>query len=67
MFPHATLNLNGSGITQVASNVRVNNQSVNTGKTASAFRQEAIAAMIALDLSGDDLKKVLNALMKIEA
>ena len=66
MFPNATLNLNGNGITQFASNVRVNNQSVNTGKTASAFRQDAIAAMIALDLNGDDLKKVLTALMNVE-
>ena len=71
MFPHATLNLTGSGnITQFASNVRVNNGSVNSiqqGKSASAYRQEAIAAMIALDLPGDTLKLVLNTLMGIEA
>ena len=71
MFPRATLNLNGEGgITQVASNVRVNNGSVNSiqqGKSASAYRQEAIAAMIALDLPGDTLKLVLNTLMGIEA
>ena len=67
MFPRATLNLNGGGITQVASNVRVNNQSVSIGKTAAAYKQEAIAAMIQLDLPGDTLKSVLNALMKIEA
>lgn len=66
MFPHATLNLNGGGITQVASNVRVNNQSVNLGKSADAYRNEAVAAVIKLDLSGDDMKKVLNALMGIE-
>lgn len=66
MFPSATLNLNGGGITQVASNVRVNNQSVNLGKSADAYRNEAVAAVIKLDLSGDDMKKVLNALMGIE-
>jgi len=67
MFPHATLNLTGSGnITQFASNVRVNNGSVNVGKSAEAYRNEAVAAVIKLDLSGDDMKKVLNALMGIE-
>lgn len=68
MFPSATLNLNGNGgITQVASNVKVNQQSINLGKSAEAYKQEAIAAMIQLDLPADTLKSVLNALMKIEA
>ena len=66
MFPSATLNLNGSGITQYASNVKVNNQNINLGKSAKAYRDEAVAAVIALDLNGDDLKKVLNALMGVE-
>ena len=66
MFPFATLNLNGNGITQFASNVRVNNQSVNVGKSAETYRNDAMRKMVALDLSGDDLKKVLTALMEIE-
>ena len=66
MFPFATLNLNGNGITQFASNVRVNNQSVNLGKSAESYRDEVMRKMIALDLSGDDLKKVLTALMEVE-
>lgn len=66
MFPNATINLNGSGITQFASNVHVNNQSVSIGKSADAFRDEVMKKIISLDLSGDDLKKVLNALMSVE-
>lgn len=66
MFPYATLNLNGNGITQFASNVRVNNQSVSIGKSADAYRDEVMKKMISLDLSGDDLKKVLTALMSVE-
>jgi len=70
MFPHATLNLTGtSNITQVASNVRVQNGSVNSiqnGKTAEQFRQEAIMKMLELDLDGDTLKSVLTALKGIE-
>lgn len=66
MFPNATINLNGSGITQFASNVHVNNQSVSLGKSADAFRDEVMKKIISLDLSGDDLKKVLNALMSVE-
>ena len=66
IFPNATLNLNGNGITQFASNVRVNNQSVNVGKSAETYRNDAMRKMVALDLSGDDLKKVLTALMEIE-
>lgn len=67
MFPLATLNLSGNGIiTQVASNVRVNNQSVSTEKSAESFRNEVVKRIISLDLSGDDLKKVLTALMEIE-
>ena len=66
MFPNATLNLNGNGITQFASNVRVNNQSVTIGKSAESYRDEVMRKFIALDLSGDDLKKVLTALMEVE-
>lgn len=66
MFPFATLNLNGNGITQFASNVKVNNQSVSMGKSAESYRNDAVRKMISLDLSGDDLKKVLNALMEVE-
>jgi hypothetical protein len=66
MFPDATFHLNGNGITQFASNVRVNNQSVSIGKSADAFRDEVMKKIISLDLSGDDLKKVLNALMSVE-
>ena len=66
MFPQATLNLNGNGITQFASNVRVNNQSVTIGKSAESYRDEVMRKFIALDLSGDDLKKVLTALMEVE-
>ena len=66
MFPNATINLNGNGITQFASNVRVNNQSVNLGKTADAYRDEVMKKIISLDLNGDDLKKVLTALMEVE-
>jgi predicted transcriptional regulator len=67
MFPLATLNLSGNGIiTQVASNVRLNNQSVSTEKSAESFRNEVVKKIISLDLSGDDLKKVLTALMEIE-
>lgn len=66
MFPRATLSLNGDGnITQVASNVRVNSQSVNVGKTAEAYKQEAIMAMIDLDLPADTLKLVLSTLKGI--
>jgi len=70
MFPRASLNLTGTGnITQVASNVRVQNGSVNSiqqGKTAEQFRQEAIMKMLELDLDGDTLKSVLTALKGIE-
>lgn len=70
MFPRATLNLTGTGnIMQVASNVRVQNGSVNSiqnGKTAEQFRQEAIMKMLELDLDGDTLKSVLTALKGIE-
>ena len=70
MFPQASLNLTGTGnITQVASNVRVQNGSVNSiqnGKTAEQFRQEAIMKMLELDLDGDTLKTVLTALKGIE-
>jgi len=66
MFPLATLNLNGNGITQFASNVKVNNQSVSMGKSAESYRNDAMRKMISLDLSGDDLKKVLTALMEVE-
>ena len=66
MFPNATLNLNGNGITQFASNVRVNNQSVTIGKSAESYRDEVMRKFIALDLNGDDLKKVLTALMEVE-
>lgn len=66
MFPNATLNLSGDGnITQVASNVRVNTQSINVGKTAEVYKQEAIMAMLDLDLPADTLKLVLNTLKGI--
>ena len=68
MFPRATLDLSGNGgITQVASNVRVNTQSINIGKTAEAFKQEAIMAMLELDLPADTLKLVLNTLKGISS
>jgi transcriptional regulator with XRE-family HTH domain len=66
MFPNATLNLNGNGITQFANNVRVNHQTVTTEKRVESYRSEALQKIIALDLSGDDLKKVLTALMEVE-
>ena len=63
---YATLNLNGNGITQFANNVRVNHQTVTTEKSVESYRSEAMKKIIALDLSRDDLKKVLTALMEVE-
>ena len=71
MFPNATLNLNG-GSNHVITKLWANNGGVNVNNgvnstSAEAFRQKAIAAMIRLNISGDALKLVLNALMNIEA
>ena len=71
MFPSATLNLNG-GSNHVITKLWANNGGVNVNNgvnytSAEAFRQKAIAAIIRLNISGDALKLVLNALMNIEA
>lgn len=70
MFPLAKLSLNRAGNdTQVASNGQesnINSSFPSNTKSAEMFRQEAIAALIRLDISGDDLKLVLNALMELK-
>lgn len=70
MFPNATLNLNG-GSNHVITKLWANNGGVNVNNgvnstSAEAFRQKAIASIIRLNISGDALKLVLNALMNIE-
>ena len=75
MFPHATLNLHGDiSLTQTGTNngvVGVNNGTVNNSisppvKTAEAFRQEVIDALIGLDIPAESLQAVLKAVRALE-
>lgn len=72
MFPRATLNLNGDGnntITQVASNVKVNTQSINNGSppgSAEQARTRIIAALIPLDIPPESLQAVLRTINELD-
>ena len=72
MFPNATINLNGNGnstITQVASNVKVNTQSINSGAahgSAEQARTRIIAALIPLDIPPESLQAVLRAINELD-
>ena len=72
MFPNATINLNGNGnstITQVASNVKVNTQSINSGAahgSAEQARTRIIAALIPLDIPPESLQTVLRTINELD-
>lgn len=72
MFPNATINLNGNGnstITQVASNVKVNTQSINNGSppgSAEQARTRIIAALIPLDIPPESLQAVLRTINELD-
>lgn len=65
MFPHAVLGLNRIITTRIFPS---NNTEVNMvqRKSAEVYRQEAVAAIIKLNIPGDAMKEVLWALMAIE-
>lgn len=67
MFPRATLNLNGTTVTRLWSTNLAQPPPQQNTSSVEVFRQKAVAAMIRLNISGDALKLVLNALMEIEA
>lgn len=64
MFPHAILGLNRIITTRVWSSNNVEASTVQR-KSAEVYRQEAVAAIIKLNISGDAMKEVLGALMDI--
>lgn len=72
MFPNATINLNGNGnstITQVASNVKVNTQSINNGSPPGSVEQarsRIIAALIPLDIPPESLQAVLRTINELD-
>ncbi|MBQ7731451.1 MAG: hypothetical protein IJT68_06400 [Lentisphaeria bacterium] len=72
MFPNATINLNGNGnntITQVASNVKVNTQSINSGAAPGSVEQarsRIIAALIPLDIPPESLQAVLRTINELD-
>ena len=70
MFPRATLNLNGDGSnTIIASNVKVNTQSINNGSppgSAEQARTRIIAALIPLDIPPESLQAVLRTINELD-
>lgn len=70
MFPRATLNLNGDGNnTIIASNVKVNTQSINSGAapgSAEQARARIIAALIPLDIPPESLQAVLRTINELD-
>ena len=72
MFPNATINLNGNGnstITQGASNVKVNTQSINNATapgSAEQARSRIIAALIPLDIPPESLQAVLRTINELD-
>jgi len=65
MFPNAILGLNGTITTRVCSRDNAVNL-VPPWKSAAIYRQEAVAAIIKLNIPGDAMREVLWALMDIE-
>lgn len=70
MFPRATLNLTGDGNnTIIASNVKVNTQSINSGAapgSAEQARARIIAALIPLDIPPESLQAVLRTINELD-
>ena len=66
MFPHAILGLNRTITTRAFSSNNADSSLGQQKKTADVYRQEAVAAIIKLNISGDAMKEVLYALMNIE-